>query len=392
MSTPNSVSPITFSLVTSMHDVSASAWDSLIGDDASPLLMHAFLIALENSKSVGQGTGWEPHPLIVKQGELVIGAMPLYLKSHSYGEYVFDWSWADAYERSGMQYYPKLLSAIPFSPITSSRLLTLPASSQVHKSQIQVAELMVQALEATMQQHQLSSAHVLFPDEESATKFVAAGWLKRTGVQFRWQNKQYQDFEGFLATLSHDKRKKIHQERKKITQAGVVCKWKKALEITETDWDFFYDCYCNTYEQHHSTPYLTRAFFYEIGNTMPENILLIVAELDGKPIASALNLFNKTTLYGRYWGSMQFVPGLHFELCYYQAQAFCIAENIHYFEGGAQGEHKLARGFEPRPTCSYHRIAHPDFEAAIRQFLSREAEGVVAYTTELEERVPFKAQ
>ena len=392
MSTPNSVSPITCSLVTSMHEVSATAWDALIGDDFSPLLRHAFLIALENSKSVGPGTGWEPHPLIVKQGVLVVGAMPLYLKSHSYGEYVFDWAWADAYERSGMQYYPKLLSAIPFSPITSPRLLSLPAGNQGQTSQTQVAELMVHALEAAMKQHELSSAHVLFPDEASAMHFEVAGWLMRTGVQFRWQNKQYQDFEGFLATLSHDKRKKIHQERKKITQAGVVCKWKKALEITENDWDFFYDCYCNTYAQHHSTPYLTRAFFSEIGKTMPENILLIVAELDGKPIASALNLFNKNTLYGRYWGAMQFVPGLHFELCYYQAQSFCIAESITYFEGGAQGEHKLARGFEPRPTCSYHRIAHPDFEAAIRQFLAREAEGIAAYTTELEERVPFKAQ
>jgi predicted N-acyltransferase len=379
--------PYSVSLITSMHEVSATEWNALLCDqtsaDITPLLSHAFLMALENSKSVGSGTGWAPHPLIVRQGNLLVGAMPLYLKSHSYGEYVFDWAWADAYERSGMKYYPKLLSAIPFSPITSARLLT---------QQTDVAALMVNALEATMQQHQLSSAHVLFPDEASATHFEAAGWQKRTGVQFRWQNKHYRDFEDFLATLSHDKRKKIHQERKKITQAGGVSRWIKGTDIAESDWDFFYDCYCNTYAQHHSTPYLTRAFFSEIGKTMPENILLIVAELDGKPIASALNLYNQTTLYGRYWGALQFVPSLHFELCYYQAQAFCIAENITYFEGGAQGEHKLARGFEPRPTCSYHRIAHPDFEAAIQHFLAREADGIAAYTTELEERAPFKAQ
>jgi uncharacterized protein len=379
--------PYSVSLITSMHEVSATEWNALLCDqtsaDITPLLSHAFLMALENSKSVGSGTGWAPHPLIVRQDNLLVGAMPLYLKSHSYGEYVFDWAWADAYERSGMKYYPKLLSAIPFSPITSARLLT---------QQTDVAALMANALEATMQQHQLSSAHVLFPDDASATHFEAAGWQKRTGVQFRWQNKHYRDFEDFLATLSHDKRKKIHQERKKITQAGVVSRWIKGTDIAESDWDFFYDCYCNTYAQHHSTPYLTRAFFSEIGKTMPENILLIVAELEGKPIASALNLYNQTTLYGRYWGALQYVPSLHFELCYYQAQTFCIAENITYFEGGAQGEHKLARGFEPRPTCSFHRIAHPDFEAAIQQFLAREADGIAAYTTELEERAPFKAQ
>jgi uncharacterized protein len=372
-------------IITSIKEVSAAQWDALVFGStlagATPLLSHAFLSALENSGSVGQGTGWNPQPLIVKQVEKLVGAMPLYLKSHSYGEYVFDWAWADAYERSGLNYYPKLLSAIPFSPITSGRLLSKSAETQF---------LMIEALEKVMQSNQLSSAHVLFPDDASAKQLEAAGWLKRTGVQFRWQNKNYADFEEFLATLSHDKRKKIHQERKKIQNAGVVCRWIKGAEIKESDWDFFYQCYANTYREHHSTPYLTRAFFSEIGKTMPKNILLIVAEIGGEPIASTLNLYNKTTLYGRYWGAMQFVSGLHFELCYYQAQIFCIAEKITFFEGGAQGEHKLARGFEPRPTCSYHKIAHPDFEEAIKQFLSRESEGIAAYTSELEERVPFK--
>jgi predicted N-acyltransferase len=250
--------------------------------------------------------------------------------------------------------------------------------------------LMIDALEKVMLSNQLSSAHVLFPDGASAKQFEAAGWLKRTGVQFRWQNKNYANFEAFLATLSHDKRKKIHQERKKIQNVGVVYRWIKGAEIKESDWDFFYQCYANTYSEHHSTPYLTRAFFSEIGKTMPGNILLIVAEICGEPVASTLNLYNKTTLYGRYWGAVQFVSGLHFELCYYQAQMFCIAEKITFFEGGAQGEHKLARGFEPRPTCSYHKIAHPDFEEAIKQFLRRESEGIAAYTNELEERAPFK--
>lgn len=378
-------SDLSVELLTSIHQVNAHVWDALLfqsaTQDVTPLLSHAFLSALENSGSVGVSTGWNPRPIIVKDGKQIIGAMPLYLKSHSYGEYVFDWSWADAYARSGLNYYPKLLSAIPFSPVTSARILGN------HKA---LPHVIINALEEIMHQHKLSSVHVLFPDDETAAHFDAAAWLKRVGVQFRWQNKGYKNFEEFLATLSHDKRKKIHQERKKVNAAGVSSKWIKGQEATEKDWDFFYQCYCNTYAEHYSTPYLTRAFFAELGQTMPQNILLIVAEVDGKPIASTLNLYNKTTLYGRYWGATQFVSGLHFELCYYQAQQFCIAENIQYFEGGAQGEHKLARGFEPRPTCSYHKIAHPDFEAAIKQFVMRESESIAAYTNELEERAPFK--
>jgi len=371
---------ISAALITSINEIPAADWDALT--DGTPLLSHAFLSALENTSCVGKGTGWNPRHLVVKRGGQLIGALPLYLKSHSYGEYVFDWAWADAYERSGLNYYPKFLSAIPFSPITSARLLTRDN---------EVGMLMIEALESAMHQHQLSSAHVLFPDAACARQFEAAGWLKRAGVQFRWRNRNYVDFEDFLATLSHDKRKKIHQERKKIQQAGVACRFIKGHEIAESDWDFFYQCYCNTYAEHHSTPYLTRAFFSEIGTTMPQHILLIVAEIHGQPIASTLNIYNQTTLYGRYWGSVQFVSGLHFELCYYQAQQFCIEEKIEYFEGGAQGEHKLARGFEPRPTCSFHKLAHPDFEVAIKQFLAREAKGIAAYTNELEERAPFKA-
>lgn len=383
--TPKSSQAFSAEIISSINEITPADWDALT--DSTPLISHAFLSALENSGSVGQGTGWMPHPLIIKQNNRLVGAVPLYLKNHSYGEYVFDWAWADAYQRSGFNYYPKLLSAIPFSPITSSRLLSHPQL----ENQSEVQLLMIEALENMLYQHQLSSAHVLFPDELSAKQLALAGWLKRTGVQFRWQNKNYQNFEDFLATLNHDKRKKIHQERKKIVQTGVVCRQIKGTETTSDDWDFFYQCYSNTYREHHSTPYLTQEFFHLIGKSMPQNILLVVAEIDGKPVASTLNIYNQHTLYGRYWGAVQFISGLHFELCYYQAQQFCIAENITYFEGGAQGEHKLARGFEPRPTCSYHKIAHPDFESAIQQFLKREGEGVAAYTNELEDRAPFKA-
>ena len=369
----------TIQLIDSFDDIAPAAWDVLT--DGTPLMRHAFFSALENSGSVGRGTGWTPQPLIVTQGDELIGAMPLFLKTNSYGEYVFDWAWADAYNRSGLEYYPKLLAAIPFSPITSSRLLA-------HTSETK--QTMIAALEAVMQQHKLSSTHVLFPNDSDASQFEAAGWLKRVGVQFRWQNKNYTDFEDFLKTLSHDKRKKIHQERKKIAAAGVVCQAIKGVDASQSDWDFFYQCYCNTYQEHRSAPYLTRAFFSEISQTMPQNIVLFMANIDGKPIASTLNIVGNSTLYGRYWGAVQFVSGLHFELCYYQAQQFCIDEKIDFFEGGAQGEHKLARGFEPRPTCSYHKIAHPDFELAIKDFVQRESAGMAAYTNELEERAPFK--
>ncbi len=371
----------TFQVGKTLAEIPAQSWDALNTDN--PFLSHAFLSALEDSGSVGEGTGWIPHHLLALQGGKLVCGMPLYLKLHSYGEYVFDWSWADAYQRNGLEYYPKLLCAVPFTPVTGPRILS---------ANPEFSPRMLRALEGLMHQYELSSAHVNFPDESTATLFEEAGWLKRSGVQFRWENKHYADFEDFLNQLTHDKRKRIHQERKKVAEAGVQYRWIKGEEITESDWDFFYQCYCNTYRQHHSTPYLTRDFFSQIGYAMPQQILLIVAEIDGQPIASTLNIYNRHTLYGRYWGATQFVPGLHFELCYYQAQQFCIAQNIRYFEGGAQGEHKLARGFEPWPTCSFHKMTHPQFAEAIAHAVRREALGVAAYADELEERAPFKSQ
>lgn len=370
---------LTLEIRDSFSEINAQQWDALA--EGMPLLRHVFLSAMEDSGSVGKGTGWQSYPMVVYDEQTLVGVMPLYLKTHSYGEYVFDWAWADAYQRNGMAYYPKLLSAIPFSPITSTRLIA--------KSP-QIQSLMVQALSETMLKHRLSSAHVLFPDTASAAILEQAGWMQRHGVQFRWENSAFNSYDDFLATLSHDKRKKIRQERKRVAESAVVCRKIKGAEITEVLWDFFYQCYTNTYHEHHSTPYLTREFFRLIGQSMPEHILLIVAYSEGEPIACALNIYDQTTLYGRYWGALRYVPNLHFELCYYQAQEFCIAENIRYFEGGAQGEHKLARGFKPRPTCSFHKIAHPDFAEAIQEFVTREAQGITSYTNELAERAPFK--
>ncbi len=370
----------TFQTSNAISAIPPIEWDALNTDN--PFTSHAFLSALEGSASVSEGTGWVPHHLLARQGGKLVCALPLYLKLHSYGEYVFDWSWAEAYQRNGLEYYPKLLCAVPFTPVTGPRVLS---------ANPEFSPRMVRALESLLAQYKLSSAHVNFPDETSAALFESAGWLKRAGVQFRWENKGYADFEEFLSQLTHDKRKRIHQERKKVAEAGVHCRWILGADVKESDWDFFCQCYCNTYRQHHSTPYLTREFFSKIGH-MPQNILLIVAETDGQPIASTLNIYNRHTLYGRYWGTMQFVSGLHFELAYYQAQTFCIAQGIRYFEGGAQGEHKLARGFEPRSTCSYHKIADARFADAIAQVVRREALGMAAYTDELEERAPFKMQ
>lgn len=367
-------------IVDGVAAVDAKQWDHLVGD--MPLLRHAFLSAFEQSGAVGHDSGWQACPILLKSGNTLLGAMPLYLKSHSYGEYVFDWSWADAYERNGLHYYPKLLSAIPFTPITSSRLIAHQKKDR---------QLLVEGVSRLLYQQKLSSVHINFPDTDSEQVLAEAGWLKREGVQFRWENHGYACFDDFLLTLSQPKRKKIRQERKKVAAQGVHCRTIKGVDITATEWEFFYRCYTQTYLEHHSTPYLNLAFFTQIGQTMPENIVLFIAEQDGKAVASALCLYDQEALYGRYWGAISFVSNLHFELCYYQAQIFCIAEKIRFFEGGAQGEHKLARGFTARPTCSFHLIAHPDFSHAIKASLQREELGMQAYVNELESRNPYKS-
>lgn len=372
-------------LANSIKVANPADWNSLTG--SMPLLSHAFLEALEESNSIGNGTGWQPCPLLVFDDSQLVGAIPLYAKSHSYGEYVFDWAWAEAYQRNGLNYYPKLVSAIPFSPITSARLLVAPVENS---SDIQL--LLINALSEVMDKNQFSSTHVLFPNHDSARIFESLGWLQRHGVQFKWQNEDFQSFEDFISQLTQPKRKKIRQERKKVISLGVTCYKLKGDEISETQWDFFYECYVNTYLEHRSSPYLTRKFFKLIALNMPDQILLVMAYKDDKPIASALNFYDQNTLYGRYWGCLEYIPNLHFELCYYQAQEFCISERIKYFEGGAQGEHKLARGFKPKNTCSFHKIAHPQFAKAIEDFVLRESEGIAQYTNELEERTPFKTQ
>jgi uncharacterized protein len=365
----------------SFKDINQKEWNDLT--KSNPFLRLEFFQSLEASKSIGEGTGWHPFPaIVIDQGSLV-GASPIFLKEHSYGEYVFDWSWAEAYQKYGKNYYPKIASCIPFTPATGPRIFGLDLSI---KKNIAVQ------IEGLAYENKMSSSHILFCNESEKDIFGDPKWMLREGVQFKWFNKNYNNFAEFLSQLSHDKRKKIKQERKKIHDLGLKIKKIKGPEISESDLDFFYACYCNTYQDHHSHPYLTRIFFSLIKESMPENLLLILAYEGDLPVAASFFIYDDKNLYGRYWGSKSFYPGLHFELSYYQGQEFCIENRIVSFEGGAQGEHKLARGFEPFNTFSFHRIFDEKFELAIKDFLRREKTGIDQYTNELNERVPYKTE
>ena len=367
----------------SLADVGAAAWDGLAATqaDANPFLSFAFLDALHASGSAAAEAGWQPQFLTLWQQDTLMAAMPLYAKEHSYGEYVFDWAWADAYQRNGLEYYPKLLSAIPFTPVSGSRLLARDAAARA---------ALIEALCAIQTNSGLSSTHVLYPPQAEAEALQAAGFLLRTGVQFHWLNNGYADFDAFLDTLERKKRKNIRAERRHVAAAGVTMRQVPGRAATAADWRFFKRCYDHTYSAHHSTPYLNLDFFQRIGASMPDNILLIIAERDGRPIAASLLIHSANTMYGRYWGALEDVPCLHFETAYYQPIAYCIANGIGCFEGGAQGEHKMARGFLPTKTWSAHWLAHPAFADAIERFLAREQGGIEAYIDELNERNPFR--
>lgn len=368
---------------TSLSPIGQPAWDALVNlqPDANPFLSFAFLHALHESGCATTESGWQPQYLTLWQADQLQAALPLYLKTHSYGEYVFDWAWADAYQRNGLEYYPKLLSALPFTPVGGARLLARDEAAR---------SALIAALQALQQTSGVSSSHVLYPPEAQAQALKQAGFLLRSGVQFHWLNAGYRDFEQFLTTLERKKRKNILAERRKVREAGVTFRQISGAEASHADWTFFNRCYRHTYAAHASTPYLNLDFFLRIGAAMPQHILLIVAERGGRPIASSLLIHTADTLYGRYWGALEQVPCLHFETAYYQPLEFCIARGIHSFEGGAQGEHKLARGFLPQKTWSAHWLAHPAFADAIERFLQHENGGIAAYMDELNERNPFR--
>jgi uncharacterized protein len=366
-------------VVDSLASIPASDWDALAGNH--PLLSHAFLHALHESGCASAETGWAPCHLTLWRDSRLAAAMPLYLKSHSYGEYVFDWAWADAYQRHGLRYYPKLLNAVPFTPVTGPRLL---ATNEADRR-----ALLDAALEFARDTG-VSSLHCLFPAAPEVAAFESAGLMLRASVQFHWRNEGFSDFEDFLARMNHDKRKKIRQERRKVREAGIEFRWLRPAEATEADWRFFVECYNRTYRVHHSSPYLNLDFFLRLAQAMPERLLLILGYREGLPVASAFNIIGNDSLFGRYWGTKEFHSGLHFETCYYQAIEFCIAEKLGYFEGGAQGEHKLARGLLPQRTVSAHWLAHPEFAEAITRFLRKEASGIEHYVDELSDHSPFK--
>jgi predicted N-acyltransferase len=371
--------PETFRILDSLEGVDAARWDALAR--GNPTLAHAFLDSLHRSGCASAEAGWAPQYLTAWDGDRLAGAVPLYVKSHSYGEYVFDWAWAEAYERHGLAYYPKLVAAVPFTPATGARLLADDAGVR--------ARLAATLLE-TAKGAPVSSLHVLFPAAGDAAALREAGMLERSSVQFHWRNAGYASFDDFLGALSHDKRKKIRQERRRVADAGVRLRRVTGREARAADWDFFFACYRRTYRAHRSTPYLTRAFFGMLAERMPDNLLLVIAEREARPVAAALDLFGHDALYGRYWGAAEYVPGLHFEACYYQGVEFCIERGIALFEGGAQGEHKHARGFLPEATRSFHWLAHPAFNKAVDDYLGREGENIAAYVDELNERSPFR--
>jgi len=370
-------------IVSALSEIGQPAWDALVSmqSDPNPFLNYAFLDALHETGCASAESGWQPQYLTLWRDDQLEAALPLYAKSHSYGEYVFDWAWADAYQRHGLEYYPKLLSSIPFTPVTGSRLLARDAAAHA---------ALINTLCAIQTQNGMSSTHILYPPQAQAEALQDAGFMLRTGVQFHWLNAGYADFEEFLARLDRKKRKNIRAERRKVQEAGITFRHVRGTDATPADWQFFHRCYAHTYAAHHSTPYLNLEFFQCIGATMPQNILLIVAEREGHPIASSLVIHNDMTLYGRYWGALEDVPCLHFETAYYQPLEFCITQGIQCFEGGAQGEHKMARGFLPQKTWSAHWLAHPSFSDAIERFLQRENGGVESYIDELNERNPFR--
>lgn len=400
----------------SVLEAPAAQWNALLEQQASPspFMSHEYLAAMETSGSASPTTGWTPRFITLWRGAELLAACPLYLKDHSYGEYVFDWAWASAYQQHGLEYYPKAVIAVPFTPVPGARLLARVAVSR---------DALLNSVLSFCREQKLSSLHMLFAAGEDIAAAERASLMLRHTVQFHWMNMAptlstgasslpaegarfasgrpdgetcaWPDFDAFLASLSHDKRKKIRQERRKVADAGVHFRWSRGRDISAADWRFFYRCYERTYHEHGNAPYLSRDFFARMASDMPDNWLLFIAERAGKPIASSLiglgsESGGEKVAYGRYWGAIERVDCLHFEACYYQPLEWCIAHGRHRFEGGAQGEHKMARALMPVKTTSAHWLAHPAFADAVDRFLHREGAGIENYLEHLDERSPFR--
>ncbi|WP_426140612.1 GNAT family N-acetyltransferase [Pseudomonas sp. DWP3-1-2] len=365
----------------SIDTVAPAQWDALV-PSGQPFLRHAFLRALEDSGSLGPRSGWRAEHFLGYQDGQLVAALPAYRKWHSYGEYVFDHSWADACRRAGIAYYPKLLVAIPFSPVSGPRVLAASPQAGVE---------LLSAVPGYLQAEGLSSAHVNFTDP-LADAFLSEqpGWLQRYGCQFHWHNRGYRDFQDFLDALSSRKRKQMRKEREQVAAQGIEFEWLEGHQLSEALWDFVYACYANTYEIRGQSPYLTRTFFSLLAEGMPEAIRVVLARQGSRPVAMAFSLTGGDSFYGRYWGCLAEFDRLHFETCFYQGMDYAIAHGVQRFDAGAQGEHKLVRGFEPVITRSWHYLTHPGLKDAVTGFLEQERVGVLAYAEEARGALPYR--
>ena len=365
-----------------LAEIAPARWDALLGNDPQPFVRHAFLSSLEDSGSVGGRTGWRAqHQLLESVAGEAVAALPLYRKTHSNGEYVFDWAWADACHRAGIEYYPKLLCAVPFSPVTGARLL----------GDREAAGQLLDELSEALVEQGYSGLHVNFTQPDADAIFRGReGWLERIGCQFHWHNRGYRDIQDFLDSLTSRKRKQLRKEREQVMGQGIAFEWREGHQLSETEWDFVYACYANTYHVRGQAPYLTRDFFSLLAERMPASIRVVLAEQNGRPVAMAFSLIGGDGLYGRYWGCLDAFDRLHFETCFYQGIEQAIAAGLSRFDAGAQGEHKLIRGFEPVITRSWHYLAHPGLRAAVSDFLAQERLGVLRYAEAAREALPYR--
>ena len=388
------------SVSNNLNDVPAEQWNALAGTSI-PFLRHEFLSALETHHCVGGTAGWTPQHLLlfdhVNNNEKLVGAIPQYLKSNSYGELVFDWAWADAYHRIGKRYYPKLVAAIPYTPATGPRLLLLPELSpevSPKADQKTVADALIKHSIEHAKTLQVSSLHYLFPDDEDLDRLKNHGLMPRLACQFHWhnssQNNGYRDFDDYLDRFTSSKRKKIKRERRQVKESGVRISRLFADELSDEQWYTVHRHYASTFDRHGGYATLSLDFFLELARTMPKQLLVILAENEDRLVASAICFCDEQTLYGRHWGCDQHFQNLHFEACYYQGLEFCIEHGLSHFDPGAQGEHKISRGFLPTPTWSAHWIADPEFRKAIDGFLQHETVEMQLYIRELNKRSPFK--
>lgn len=368
----------------SIDAIEAREWNALAGTDC-PFLRHEFLAALEHQGCIGGGSGWRPSYITLSDERGLAAAVPAYVKSHSYGEFVFDFGWAQAYTRIGRRYYPKLTIAVPFTPATGARLLIRP-----DRQRAQLAPQLIAAIETQVRASSLSSVHALFLTEADRSDFSDADWLLRRDCQFHWHNRGYADFEGYLASFTAEKRKKARRERRRVAEAGIAFETRSGAELDPRLLDQVYAFHRDTFHRHGHEPYLTREFFSEIGRTLPDALMVKLAVRGGRAVAAAIFFWYTGALYGRYWGAEADYHSLHFETCYHQGIEFCIERRIERFEPGTQGEHKVSRGFEPAITWSAHYIADADFRAAIAEYLEREGAAVDAYALEVQGHVPYR--